>query len=175
MLGTILTIGGSLLGAWSSYQAGKAQQSYLEKSAKAAEADAAAQTKASETAAKLLRERGARLVRDEGIAGRRLISSQRAGYAKAGVRLVGTPAEVITQTIADVDRTVAETSRDIEADALAILELGTTEASRALSLASQYSDQAGYALAAGYAQSGATLLTGLSRWEMSQRDYRLEG
>ena len=170
-----LTAAGTLVSAYASYKAGEDQKDYYDKAGRASESDAAAQRRASERAAELLRQRGARAIVQERKAGRKITASQRAQYSKAGVKLVGTPVEVISQTVRDVERTVRETAYDIEMDALTILEHGTAEASRALSLADQYRDRGKYAEQAGQIGAFATLLTGLSRYKQQDREYRLEG
>jgi len=170
-----LAAAGTLVSAYAAVEAGREQKRYYSRAADAAEDDAEAQRRAAVTAARILRERGARRIREEREAGREITAMQRAGYSKAGVKLVGTPVEVISQTVRDVERTVRETAADIEADALAILEHGTAEASRASSLADIYGDRGRYAERAGWLQAGATLLTGYSRYEQRDRQYRLEG
>lgn len=170
-----LTAAGTLVSAYSSYKAGQDQKDYYDKAGRASESDAAAQRRASERAAALLRERGGRAISREIREGRELTAAQRASYSKAGVKLIGTPTEVISQTVRDVNRTVRETAYDIEMDALTILESGTAEASRSLSLADMFEDRGTYAERAGYMGSFATLLTGYSRYKQQDREYRLEG
>jgi hypothetical protein len=170
-----LTAAGTLVSAYAAYKAGQDQEDYYDKAGEASEADADAQRQASLRAAEILRERGARQIVAERKAGRKITASARAAYSKAGVKLIGTPVEVISQTVRDVERVVKETAHDVEMDALTILEHGTAEASRSVSMADLFRDRGTYAERAGYVGALSTLLTGYSRYEQRDRQYRIEG
>lgn len=152
--------GGTLLSAYGQYRAGQEKEKYYKKSADIAREDAATKIAATRMRADMLLERGAYAIRKEREEGRKLTATQRALYSKAGVKLVGTPTEVISQTVRNIEDVVAQTRFDVEADANLILLEGTSEANRLLAISSQLKDQAKWAEDAGYINATSTLLTG---------------
>ena len=89
----------------------------------------------------------------------RVLASQRAGYAKAGVTMEGTPLLVQTETMSEADL-----------DALAIRYAGTIEQSQLIAQQSALRQEAmfekmrsGQYKTAGYLSAGASLLTGIDK------------
>jgi hypothetical protein len=171
----VLGLIGAGVTAYGIWQQGQSQSDYLSALEAQGEKDAAAAFRAAMTAAENLRIAGTRQIRKERAAGVTLVSKQKAGYSKAGVRLIGTPREVLQDTISSVNRVMKDTARDVEADAIAILQHGTAEASRSRSMAAGYGEQAAWAETASWVNMGASLMTSYANWQMQDRQYTFIG
>jgi hypothetical protein len=84
-------VGGGLLGAAGSYMQGQSQASQLNFNARQTRIDGQIALQNAEEGAKALR-----------IAGRQLTGTQRVRYAKSGLRLEGTPLEVMASSIENI-------------------------------------------------------------------------
>lgn len=129
---------GIVMSTQQQYQQGKEQRKLYEQRATAAEADAAAIAKATEYESREKRKEGTRFK-----------ARQKALFAKAGVRITGTPLLVMK-----------ETARAFERDAAFITEGGMVEARRLRSQAGFERDIGKSLYKAGKWGAGTTLLTG---------------
>lgn len=129
---------GTGMSAYQQYQQGKEQRELYEQRATAAEADAAAITKATEYESREKRKEGTRFK-----------ARQKALFAKAGVRIAGTPLLVMK-----------ETELAFKRDAAFITEGGMVEARRLRSQAGFERDIGKSLYKAGKWGAGTTLLTG---------------
>jgi len=128
------------LSAYSTYERAKSEKEIAEYNASVREEDAAAAETQAQEEADLHRDRV-----------RRLMATQRAGYAKAGVTRQGSPLAVLSDTLSEGEK-----------DAMAILAQGMTTASRYRSDAYGYRMTGSAAWKGGQLKTVSTLLTGTS-------------
>jgi hypothetical protein len=139
--GSVLSIIGTIASAWGAIQSGR-QQEAAAKFASEMELGRAVQ----ERAAAAIEERRHRK------RSAKLLSTQKSLFLKAGVRMEGTPLEVIT-----------ETATEAEFDAMLIRGGGYARSAEAMFRRGIYRMQGKGAREAGYLRAGTTLLTGFGK------------
>jgi hypothetical protein len=135
IVGSLTNVGGQIYGGITESQAAEENKKRAQELAVAATDKAAYE---------------AELKRSEG---RRLIATQRAGYAKSGVQLAGSPLAVMSQTMSDIEK-----------DALMIEKGGQVEAGGYQSEAKLYKKRATSELWGGIISGGGSLLTSAGSW-----------
>lgn len=141
-LGKVIEIINTITETGGQISAGVSESQAAEENKERAEALAVATTRRSAYEAELKRREG-----------RRLVSTQKTRYAKAGVQPEGSPLAVMAQTMTDIEK-----------DAMMIEEEGRVEAGGYRHEASLYKRQATQSLWGGIAKGGGSLLTSAAGW-----------
>ena len=175
-IGAVLAIGGSLISAYGQKAGADAQADQMEFNARQTALDAAIAKQNAIAQAQFIRSQGAAeaVVAEEEAgqlreAGRQLVGRQRTQYAKAGVRMSGTPLEVIADTITNIEldaikRRQAGLFKEEEANWQAgLVERGGSFAySQGLASSGFQSGMAGQTSTAGTIGAISTLMSGAS-------------
>jgi len=127
MLPALLALGGGIMSGVGSYMQGQQQEAQLDFNARQSEIDGMIAMRNADAQATALRKYG-----------RKLVGTQRTRYSKSGLRMEGTPLEVI-----------AETMENVELDAIAKRQAGRFAQSQANVQAEYQSEMADRASTAG--------------------------
>jgi hypothetical protein len=154
------TMAGAGIGAYGQYQAGKAQQAMANYNAKVQQQTAEYNNKLAQNAA--IAEEQAQSVRSQQMRDdkRRMLSSQRAGFAKTGAAMEGTPLTVLAEQAGMMEHDILLAKHESDVRARTYRQEGAMGLWTGRSQAAMSRFEGSQAAKAGRIGAGATLLSG---------------